>query len=319
MRKIFVLFAVVTALTVNTCAYTPSFTVTGDDILSSPVFSVRISARITETQTEETTLPEITEGETVSTDEMINTDSGTSSVSAPVEDVPAVISDAVLDDVTDGITLPDTFVDTGVESDTDTDTSADTQKSGIFGGEGTVVFDKSKVVIMSVLPCTPDGVTVEFAGTDGEFRFMFYSENELEPDTPLLDMKFKIISKSGDVSLTLSEGIFSDGNLDTPAESVTFTAVYEAKETTPMTTSRPAESVTSAVTTAQEESEHQTENRTESTQRPDLPTEGDAKTEPTEPTEPDGTSLLPVIIVVTAAVITAAVTVVIFIVKRTKK
>ena len=317
MKKLFVLLAVIAALTVNTCAYTPSFTVTGDDILSSPVFSVRISAMITETQTEETTSPEMTEGETVSTDEITDTDSGTSSVSAPAEDIPAVISDAVSEDVTNVDTVTDTEENT--DTQTDTDTSADTQKSGIFGGEGTVVFDTSKVVIMSVLPCTPDGVTVEFAGTDGEFRFMFYSENELEPDTPLLDMKFKIISKSGDVSLTLSEGIFSDGNLDTPAESVTFTAVYEAKETTPVTTSRPAESVTSAVTTAQDESEHQTENRTEATQRPDLPTEGDAKTEPTEPNEPDGTSLLPVIIVITAAVITAAVTAVIFIVKRTKK
>ena len=317
MKKLFVLLAVIAALTVNTCAYTPSFTVTGDDILSSPVFSVRISAMITETQTEETTSPEMTEGETVSTDEITDTDSGTSSVSAPAEDIPAVISDAVSEDVTNVDTVTDTEENT--DTQTDTDTSADTQKSGIFGGEGTVVFDTSKVVIMSVLPCTPDGVTVEFAGTDGEFRFMFYSENELELDTPLLDMKFKIISKSGDVSLTLSEGIFSDGNLDTPAESVTFTAVYEAKETTPMTTSRPAESVTSAVTTAQEESAHQTENRTEATQRPDLPTEGDAKTEPTEPNEPDDTSLLPVIIVVTAAVVTAAVTAVIFIVKRTKK
>ncbi|MBR6645441.1 MAG: hypothetical protein IKL21_06730 [Clostridia bacterium] len=317
MKKLFVLLAVIAALTVNTCAYTPSFTVTGDDILSSPVFSVRISAMITETRTEETTSPEMTEGETVSTDEITDTDSGTASVSAPAEDIPAVISDAVSEDVTNVDTVTDTEENT--DTQTDTDTSAGTQKSGIFGGEGTVVFDTSKVVIMSVLPCTPDGVTVEFAGTDGEFRFMFYSENELEPDTPLLDMKFKIISKSGDVSLTLSEGIFSDGNLDTPAESVTFTAVYEAKETTPVTTSRPAESVTSAVTTAQDESEHQTENRTEATQRPDLPTEGDAKTEPTEPNEPDGTSLLPVIIVVTAAVITAAVTAVIFIVKRTKK
>ena len=317
MKKLFVLLAVIAALTVNTCAYTPSFTVTGDDILSSPVFSVRISAMITETQTEETTLPEMTEGETVSTDEITDTDSGTSSVSAPAEDIPAVISDAVSEDVTSIDTVTDTEENT--DTQTDTDTSADTQKSGIFGGEGTVVFDTSKVVIMSVLPCTPDGVTVEFAGTDGEFRFMFYSENELEPNTPLLDMKFKIISKSGEVSLTLSEGIFSDGSLDTPAESVTFTAVYEAKETTPVTTSRPAESVTSAVTTAQEKSAHQTENRTEATQRPDLPTEGDAKTEPTEPNEPDGTSLLPVIIVVTAAVITAAVTAVIFIVKRTKK
>jgi hypothetical protein len=231
MKKLFVLLAVIAALTVNTCAYTPSFTVTGDDILSSPVFSVRISAMITETQTEETTSPEMTEGETVSTDEITDTDSGTSSVSAPAEDIPAVISDAVSEDVTSIDTVTDTEENT--DTQTDTDTSADTQKSGIFGGEGTVVFDTSKVVIMSVLPCTPDGVTVEFAGTDGEFRFMFYSENELEPDTPLLDMKFKIISKSGDVSLTLSEGIFSDGSLDTPAESVTFTAVYEAKETTP--------------------------------------------------------------------------------------
>ena len=97
---IMALLAVIAALTVNTCAYTPSFTVTGDDILSSPVFSVRISAMITETQTEETTSPEMTEGETVSTDEITDTDSGTSSVSAPAEDIPAVISDAVSEDVT---------------------------------------------------------------------------------------------------------------------------------------------------------------------------------------------------------------------------
>ena len=319
MKKLFVLLAVIAALTVNTCAYTPSFTVTGDDILSSPVFSVRISAMITETQTEETTSPEMTEGETVSTDEITDTDSSTASISEPIEDIPTVISDTVSEDVTDGGALSDTTADTAVETSTDTDTDTTTQKSGIFGGEGTVVFDTSKILIMSVLPCAPDGVTVEFAGTDGEFRFMFYSENELDENTPLLDMKFKIISKSGEVSLTLSEGIFSDGSLDTPAESVTFTAVYEAEETAPTTTSRPAESVTSAVTTAQEESAHQTENRTEATQRPDLPTEGDAKTEPTEPNEPEGTSLLPVIIVVTAAVITAAVTAVIFIVKKTKK
>ena len=57
MKKIFVLFAVITALTVNTFAYTPSFALSGENETQDPVFRVRIFAKMI--QTEQIPLPVI--------------------------------------------------------------------------------------------------------------------------------------------------------------------------------------------------------------------------------------------------------------------
>lgn len=330
MKKLFVLFVIIIALTVNTFAYTPSFLIDGESVTTDNVFKVRITAEIKEKKEEDTDFPGTADSNTAFTDEVTEMSTYVGEVTTVTEDTTVPEDTTTFEDITAYLTdtvshgeMTDTDIpsdaSTETDSGTDTDGGENTHKYDMFGGEGTVVFDTSKVQIVSALPCVPDGVTVVYAGTDGAFRFMFYSENAIVDDIPLLDLQFRIISGYGSVSVTLSEGIFSNGDADTPCEDISFTAVYEASETSPVTTVRPADSATSAVTTAYEESEHQTENRTESTQRPDLPTEGDAKTEPTEPTEPDGTSLLPVIIVVTAAVVIAAVTAVIFIVKKTKK
>ncbi len=327
MKKLFVLFAVITALTVNTFAYTPSFLMNGESLTTDNVFKVRITAKMTEKNEADTTDPETSDSGTDFTDDVteISTDVKEDTTVSEYVTVPEDTT-VFTTDVTPGseITDTDTSADASAETDnvtdagTDTD-GEDTQNNGIFGGEGTVVFDTSKLRIVSALPCTPEGVTVVYAGTDGAFRFMFYSENALEADTPLLDIQFKIISGQGNVSVTLSEGIFSNGDNDTPCEDVSFTAVYETKETSPVTTARPADSVTSDVTTTGKESSHHTENNTEETKRNGEPTEvGTEKEDPATP-EPDSTVSLPTVIVVSAVVLTAAVTAVIIIVKRTKE
>ena len=46
--------------------------------------------------------------------------------------------------------------------------------TGFFGGEGTIVFDKAKLKIVSVSPCAAEGITVEHGNAGGFYRFLLF-------------------------------------------------------------------------------------------------------------------------------------------------
>ena len=293
MKKIFVLFAVITALTVNTFAYTPSFALSGENETQDPVFRVRIFAKMI--QTEQIS----TEGES---SEMLPDDS---------EQLTNEVSDAVAHTVGEDTQLPHT--DTEMQESTEhTDES-----SGIFGGEGTLIFDRARLQILSAEVCADDSVTVEHGNAGGYYRFMFYSAEPLKEEIPLLEIEFKILTGQGNVSVIISDGLFSDGQFDTPAENVSFTAVYKADETAPAVTSRPSESSPAVSTSVFEDSAPNTEKITEPAQSEGTLTNGDVSTS-SPGGDDDRTSRLPLIIIVSAVVLVAASAAVILI-KKAKK
>ncbi len=333
MKKLFVLFAVITALTVNTFAYTPSYALTGEKLTSDDVFVVRVTAKMTEIKEEDTTSPDTADSDTVITDEVTEGQTSTGEDSALTEETtdPAVdivpldeISDTNADTNTDTDTETNTDSDISTDTYTDTETGADTsdgeQEGGIFGGEGTIVFDAEKIQLVSVLPYAPEGIMVEYSVGDGECRFMFYSLSAVTTNTPLLEMQFRMISVQESADVMLCEGLFSNGDSDTPSENVTFTTVYEAKETTPVTTVRPLDTSTSAVTTSPDDSEpNHTDGDTQEKENTDLPTDGGDETKAPAPTEPDDTVHFPTVIAVSAVILTAVITAVVFIAKKMKK
>lgn len=306
MKNILILCAVIAALTLNTFAHSAFFTLSGESVTSNPVFKVRISARISKAEVMPDTETDVIPPDITDVTEQITEVSDTDTEAMPTETA------------YDEISLPDT---NEIESNTETQENTDTDAhTGVLGGEGTLVFDKAKLKIVSVTPCVPGGITVEYGSTEGFCRFMFYSDAEIEGDVPLMDVEFQILTGEGTVSIIVSEGLFSDGNRDTPSENVSFTAVYEIDEKNPPSTFGPQDSAVSPVTSEVYESLHDTDG-----EEGDLPNNTDASTDDRSSTSPDLThgdgekSLLPVVIAVTAITVSAVGAAVILMTKKVKK
>lgn len=310
MKRILILCAVISALTLNTFAYSAFFTLSGESVTEDPFFKVRISARISKTDLpdDETDVipPDITD------------------VTDLITDVPGV-EETLTDEITDGeIPSSDTentvfFTETSEDTYTDTD-SGTALNSGFFGGEGTIIFDKAKLKIVSVSPCAAEGITVEHGNAGGFYRFMFYSDKEMQDDIPLMDIEFQMLTGEGTASVIIAEGLFSDGSFDTPSENVSFTAVYETGGVNPPSTQRPQDSLDLPVTSVIfESSENTEENDTDTQENDDTQTDDRSAVSSEIPGGTDKKSALPVIIAVTAVVVVAVGTAVILIFKKTKK
>ncbi len=310
MKRILILFAVISALILNTYAHSAFFTLSGESVTANSVFKVRISARISEAEVMPDTetdvvLPDVT-GDTEQLPEISDTQEETLFDETVYAEIPEFYTDQT-----------ELLTETAEDTDIDTDTGAHT---GVLGGEGTLVFDKAKLKIVSVTACAPEGITVEHGNADGFYRFMFYSDEEIESDIPLMDIEFQILTGEGTVSVIISEGLFSDGNYDTPSENVSFTVIYGTAETNTPSTHDPQDSTVFPVTSVISEFSPDTEGKDGDTHKnTDTPTLDRLSTssDPTDVT--DERSVLPVIIAVTAAAVAAVGAAVILITKKVKK
>lgn len=238
MKKICVILALITSFTVNTAVYGAEYAAYGDDETDGTVFSVRFEARPeTVTQDTETAESEPTEtGEDTTVSETFD------------------ISDTVYEsDFTDLETF-DVYTDVETAIDTSNETSGDTEttEKTVFGGEGTVKFSPAQLKILSVTPLFDENIGYDLNEGEGFLRFMFYSSAEIKESIQLFDIEFEILSvdENDSVSVTLTEGLFSDGHTDTPCEEVIHTVKTNNFS---KTTTAPSSETVGMITTATEQ------------------------------------------------------------------
>lgn len=313
MKKILILFALVFALEVNASAYSSFFTLSGDAEITSPVFKVRVSAQVVPKPEGDTTDADADTAD-VSDEPLPNEDGETAQPEETDENT----------DTEAQMPADSTFFEGDVSEETAEPPSTD-GAYGVLGGEGTVVFDKTKLELVSASVCAPDGMNVFYSSDSGFCRFMFYSEEIITGAVPVLDLEFKVLSAQGNVSVIISEGKFSNGTEDTPAENVSFTSLYTSEETVPVTAPPTVETSvqtdaeateTSPVETVYTETEAIT-SAADTTEQVLTNEQTYPSTEGIPPTQDDPSSL-PLIIVVTAVAVSAVAAAVILITKKAK-
>lgn len=301
MKKICVILALITSFTVNTAVYGAEYAAYGDDETDSTVFSVHFEARPkTVTQDTETTESEPTEtGEDTTVSETFD------------------ISDTVYESDFTDIETFDVYTDVETAIDTSNETSGDTEtaEKTVFGGEGTVKFSPVQLKILSVTPLFDENIGYDLNEGEGFLRFMFYSSAEIKESIQLFDIEFEILSvdENDTVSVTLTEGLFSDGHTDTPCEEVIHTVKAENFS---KTTTSPRPVITDEVTTFSEQSspDSDTKKTNESSDTSDITYDITPSTSPStnEPNRGSGsgtavaviiTSLFAVVIIAAGAIL----------------
>ena len=215
MKKICVILILITAFALNTAVHGAVYSSYGDIETDNNVFKVHFEAHM---------MPIITDTETTETEPA---ESAEDSTFADTFDIISESEDTVFEMI-EALTEGETSADTAEETKEDEKT--------VFGGEGTVKFSPEELKILSVTPLFDEDIGYELNEGEDFLRFMFYSSAEIKENFPLFDIEFEILSvdENDTVSVILTEGLFSDGQNDTPCKDVIHTV--KAENFSPTTT-----------------------------------------------------------------------------------